>query len=344
MNDQHQDKPADLTPKGAHEAPFGILLVNLGSPDAPTVDAVRRFLAEFLSDSRVVSIPKFIWWPILHGIVLRVRPSKVAHAYQMIWRNESPLIEITKAQAAELQTQVREHIHPQISVEVGMRYGNPSLKTGLLNLRKAGVHRVLVVPLYPQFSVSTVATVFDKISELFRSCWHIPALRYTPAYFAHSAYISALADSVRHHWQTQGRAEHLIISFHGLPTRYSRRGDPYEAQCRITAQLIAKELQLTEGEWSLAFQSRFGKDEWLQPYLEPLVRGKASIGLKSLDVICPGFSADCLETLEEISVRTKEVFLEAGGQKLNYIPALNHQTNHIAMMLSLVQNESKGWV
>ena len=345
MNESTSDPlTANITPKGADKAPFGILLVNLGSPDAPTAKAVRRYLAEFLSDPRVVSIPKLIWWPILHGIILRFRPAKVAHAYQIIGRSESPLNEITKTQATALQAQARKHIHPDICVEVGMRYGNPSLKTGLLRLRKAGAERVLVMPLYPQFSVSTVATVVDKVGELFRSCWHIPALRYTPAYYQHPEYISALADSVHCHWQKNGRAEHLILSFHGLPKRYSRRGDPYEAQCRETARLVAKKLQLSEDDWTLAFQSRFGKEEWLQPYLEPMVREKAKDGVKSLDVICPGFSADCLETLEEISVRTKEVFVEAGGQKLNYIPALNDHADHIAMMLSLAQSETKGWV
>lgn len=334
---------SELSTKGADTAPFGILLVNLGSPDAPTPAGVRKYLAEFLSDPRVVSIPKWIWLPILHGIVLRTRPKRVAHAYATIWRNESPLIEITRAQASKLRAAVQEAFGEQTPVEIGMRYGNPSLTAGLMALRKAKVQRVVVLPLYPQYSVSTTATVIDRIGELLRQCWHAPNLRYVPAYYQHPQYIQALADSVRKHWQQQGRAEHFLMSFHGLPKRHSRRGDPYEAQCFRTAELLAQVLALSPNDWSMAFQSRFGREEWLQPYLEPHVQQLAEKGVKTVDVICPGFSADCLETLEEIAIRTAEVFTEAGGTEFRYISALNDDDRHIEMMVQLIQAETAGW-
>ncbi len=328
----------------APTAPFGVLLVNLGSPDAPTPAAVKRYLSEFLSDHRVVDLRRWLWWPILHGIVLQLRPRKVAKLYQSIWRNDAPLREIGLKQAEALQAQLQREAHAPIPVVLGMTYGNPSLRDALGQLRRRGVERVLVLPLYPQYSCSTSGSVFDRVTRAFSRCRQVPPLRFVQHYFDHPGYISALANHVKAHWQQHGRSEKLLIAFHGLPQRYVDEGDPYSRHCEITAHSLANALDLNDADWEMMYQSRFGREPWLQPYADETLAKLAQQGVKSVDVICPGFAADCLETLEEIQVRSAEQFVHQGGQSLRYIPALNDQPDHIALLAELVKKETHNWI
>ncbi|NQD38117.1 ferrochelatase [Permianibacter sp. IMCC34836] len=331
--------------KGANSAPFGLLLVNLGSPDEPTTGAVRRYLKEFLSDPRVVDAPRWLWWLILNGVILNIRSSKVAKLYQSVWQDDSPLRAISRRQAGALQTELRALLGRDIPVAVGMTYGNPSLKAGLLKLRQAGVSRVLVLPMYPQFSGATTGAVFDGVASALKPCRHLPELRMVKDYHDHPGYIAALADSIRAHWQQHGRGQTLVFSYHGLPQRFVKLGDPYAAQCERTTQAVVAALQLKAGEWQHCYQSRFGREPWLQPYLDQWLDEQGKTGLKSVDVICPGFAADCLETLEEIAERGKHAFLEAGGERLHYIPALNDNPEHIRFLAQLVQEQATaGWI
>lgn len=331
--------------KGATSAPFGLLLVNLGSPDAPTRSAVRRYLKAFLSDRRVVDAPRWLWWLILNGVILNIRPGKVAKAYASVWQDDSPLRAISMRQAAALKAELKNQLGCDIPVALGMTYGNPSLKAGLLELRQAGVSRIMVLPLYPQFSGATTGSVFDRVADALAPCRHLPELRMIKDYHDHPGYIAALADSVRTHWQQQGRAEKLVFSYHGLPQRYVRLGDPYAAQCERTTQLLAAELGLNDGQWQHCYQSRFGREPWLQPYVDLWLTEQAQAGLKSVDIICPGFSADCLETLEEIAERAVRGFLEAGGVRASYVPALNDNIAHIRFLAALVREQAgQSWL
>ncbi len=327
----------------APSAPFGVLLVNLGSPDEATPAAVRRYLREFLSDPRVVDLPRWFWLPVLHGIILRLRPRKVAKLYRSVWQDDAPLRAIGRQQAEKLQTQLSAQWSRSIPVALGMTYGNPSLISALLQLRRDGVQRVVVLPLYPQYSCSTSASVFDRVHRAFARCRQVPALRFVQHYFDHPRYISALAHSVQTHWQTSGRSEKLLISFHGLPQRYVDEGDPYARHCEITAHKLAAALALNDDQWQLVYQSRFGREPWLQPYAEPTIQTLAEQGIKTLDVVCPGFAADCLETLEEIRVRAAEHFVAHGGKALHYVPALNADEEHIQLLADCVNTEVQGW-
>ncbi|MEJ2564587.1 MAG: ferrochelatase [Gammaproteobacteria bacterium] len=324
---------------------LGVLLVNLGSPDAPTTDAVRRYLAEFLRDPRVVEIPRPVWWLILHGMVLRFRPRRSAHAYQRVWTEDgSPLLTISRRQARAVQDALAARYGDRVQVALAMRYGKPSVKTGLAQLREAGARRILVLPLYPQYSAATTATVFDAVSDELKSWRWVPELRFITHYHDDGAYLGALVNSIRESWVQHGEPERLLFSFHGMPKRTLRAGDPYYCQCQKTARLVAERLGLPHDRWQVAFQSRFGRAEWLQPYTDKTLRQWARDGVKQVDVVCPGFAADCLETLEEIAMQNKETFLTAGGKSLRYIPALNERVDHIAALVELITSHLQGWL
>ncbi len=317
-------------PKQAH---VGILLTNLGTPDSPQPKAVRRYLKEFLSDPLVVDTPRWLWWPILYGIILPFRPSKASKAYQKIWTQAgSPLRVIS-----ELQTEVLQHtLTDATPVALAMRYGKPSIAAGLEKLQQAGVDKIIVLPLYPQFSHTTTTSTFDAVNRILQTGSTAPELSLIQDYHDHPAYISALANSVRKHWQQHSQPDTLLMSFHGIPQRYCDEGDPYHTQCQHTASLLAEALNLTDKQWQISFQSRVGREPWLQPYTFQHLQHLAQQGNHSIHVICPGFSADCLETLEEIAIENRDVFLTAGGQYFSYIPCLNAQADHIALFKQLI--------
>lgn len=323
---------------------LGILVTNLGTPDAPTSSALRRYLAEFLWDPRIVEIPRPIWWMILHGVILRTRPKRSAHAYQSIWTDQgSPLLVIARQQAAALQDMLAQQLGGSVKVALGMRYGTPSIAEGLNELRQANVQRILVLPLYPQYAAATAASTFDAVAAVFRTWRWIPEMRMITHYHNDPAYINAVVASVREHWDKHGRAEKLLFSFHGIPKRCLLAGDPYHCECHVTARLIVEQLSLPQDGWQVAFQSRFGREEWLQPYTDKTLESLAGSGVKSVDIVCPGFSADCLETLEEMAILNRGVFLAAGGERYNYIPALNDRPDHIQALAGLVMKHTQGW-
>lgn len=321
-------------------APLGILLTNLGTPDAPTAPALRRYLAEFLWDRRVVDVPRPLWWLILHGIILRARPARSARLYRKVWTAEgSPLLLIARRQQAMLQQLLETRWPGRTRVALGMRYGTPSIATALTELRAAGVQQILVLPLYPQNSCSTTASTFDAVAEALRNTRDVPTLRFVADYHADASYIGALAASVREARQDGGPVSRLLFSFHGTPERYRTEGDPYYQQCLTTARLTAQGLGLKEDEWQVSFQSRFGREPWLQPYTDEVLQQLPAQGVRHVQVICPGFSADCLETLEEIAGENRELFLHAGGESFHYIPALNDRPDHIAALAGLAARE-----
>ncbi len=323
---------------------LGILVTNLGTPDAPETGALRRYLKEFLWDPRVVEAPRPLWWLILNGVILRTRPSRSAEAYRSVWTEQgSPLLSCARAQAEGIRERLAERLHAPFEVALGMRYGNPSIPSALQHMHERNVRRLLVLPLYPQNSASTTGSTFDAVAAtLMRWRW-VPEMRFVARYYDEPGYIDALAGSVREHWATHGRGEHLLMSFHGVPRRYLDAGDPYHCQCLKTARLLAERLELEEGRWSASFQSRFGREEWLKPYTDARVRALAESGVKRLDVICPGFSADCLETIEEIGEENAGYFREAGGETLSYIPCLNERADHLDFLSELVMRHLQGW-
>ncbi len=326
------------------QSPIGVLLANLGTPDAATLAALRRYLAEFLSDPRVVEIPKVLWWPILHGVILRTRPAASAKKYASIWMPEgSPLAVWTQRQARLLQGYLGERGCP-VLVKPAMRYGAPSIASALDAFQAAGVRRVLVLPAYPQYSGATTASTFDAVSSWAQRTRWVPELRFIHQYHDDAAHIAALAGSVRAHWQREGRGEMLLMSFHGMPERTLKLGDPYHCQCQKTARLLADELRLAPSEWRISFQSRFGRAKWLGPATDATLKQLAAAGTKRLDVICPGFAADCLETLEEIAQEGRETFLHAGGQVFRYIPCLNDSPAGMAALAELARRHLAGWV
>jgi ferrochelatase len=323
---------------------LGVLLVNLGTPDAPTTEAVRRYLAEFLSDPRVVSIPGLLWQIILHGIVLRVRPKRSAAAYRSVWTDQgSPLLVIAQRQQRAIEQALQEAFGNRVQVALAMRYGNPSLPTGLESLRQANVQRLLVLPLYPQYSATTTASIFDAVTRELQGWRWLPELRFVNRYHDDPAYIEALAASIRDFRAREGEADKLLFSFHGIPKDYYQQGDPYPDECRRTAQATVERLGLADGEWEIAFQSRFGKQEWVKPYTDATLKAWGKQGVGSVQVLCPAFSADCLETLEEIAVENRDYFLEAGGERYAYIPALNDRPDHIALFVALIKRHIRGW-
>lgn len=328
----------------ASDTCLGILITNLGTPQSASTSAVRQYLAEFLWDPRVVEIPRPIWWMILHGIILRTRPSKSAAAYAKVWTDEgSPLLVISKQQRAALQAAFDVANLGNVKVELAMRYGQPSIQAGLQALREQGARRILVMPLYPQYSASTTASTFDAIAKEFMQLRWMPELRMINNYGAEKEYINVCAEQIQNYWQQKSRSQKLLFSFHGLPKRNLMQGDPYHCECHETARLIAEKLQLNDSEWLLTFQSRFGKAEWLKPYTNKTLMKLPSEGVKSVDIFCPGFSADCLETLEEMDMQNHEIFLQHGGETFNYIPALNAEPTHIQALVSIIKRHIQGW-
>ena len=328
----------------AHER-LGVLITNLGTPQAPTPAAVRKYLAQFLWDPRVVEIPRPLWWLILHGFILRARPRKVAHAYAAVWHDDgSPLLSISRRQREALESQLQARLPGPVKVALGMRYGEPSIEAALEELREANARRIVALPLYPQYSATTTASTFDAVAAVLQRWRWMPSLRFVTHYHDHHAYIEALANSVRDHWAEHGReGARLLMSFHGLPKRNLHSGDPYHCECQKTGRLLARALELGDDQWQLTFQSRFGREEWLQPYTDVTLKEWAEAGVERVQVICPGFSADCLETLEEIQMQNKALFLEHGGKRFEYIPALNERTDHIDALTQIVCTEASGW-
>ena len=320
-----------------------VLLVQLGTPTAPTAAALRPFLRQFLGDPRVVEIPRLIWWPILHGIILNTRPAKSAHKYASVWMDEgSPLMVHSVRQTDLLRLKLAERGH-DVELVLAMRYGEPSIASVLESLRERNMTRLLVVPMYPQYAGSTSATVFDEAGRVLQGWRNLPEMRWVRNFHDDSGYIEALAAKVREAWDRDGRGERLVMSFHGVPRRTLELGDPYHCECLVTARLLAQQLGLSRDQWVVTFQSRFGKAQWLQPYTEPTLEALAREGVREVDVICPGFVVDCLETLEEISIEAKSAFLKAGGHTFRYIPCLNEAPVFIDALASLVESHLAGW-
>lgn len=322
----------------------GVLLANLGTPDAPDTPSLRRYLREFLLDPRVIELPRVTWWLILHLFILTRRPKVSAELYRKIWWKEgSPLLVISNRQAAALQEIFRREIGTPVHVAVGMRYGNPSIGSALRELAAKGCRRLLVLPLYPQYAAATTGSTFDAVAAELKTWRWVPEVRFLNHYHDDPAYIRALAASIRDAWGAEGPAEKLLFSFHGIPKRYFLAGDPYFCQCQKLARLTADELKLPKERWEVSFQSLFGKEEWIKPYTDKTIAAMAKSGLRSLDVICPGFSADCLETLEEIDGLNREIFEHSGGERFRYIPCLNDRADHVRALADLVERNLQGW-
>lgn len=330
--------PSALADNLFHKAPpsrsTGVLLVNLGTPDEPTTPAVRRYLAEFLSDPRVIEIPRFIWKLILHGIILRVRPKKSAALYQSIWTPEgSPLLAISKRQ----QQAIQESLGSDVTVKLAMRYGNPSIAQGLRELKEQGVRRILVLPLYPQYAAPTSGSVFDAVAkELMRWRW-VPEVDFVNGYCDKPLYIEAIAQSLAEYIGTKGLPQKILFSYHGMPKRNLEQGDPYYCFCMKTTRLVAERLKLTEDQYISCFQSRFGYAEWLKPYTDKTLASLPKQGIKRIAILAPAFSADCLETLEELAEQNRELFLHKGGETYDYIPALNDRPDHIRALVAIIR-------
>ena len=324
---------------------LGVLLINLGTPDAPDTPSVRRYLAQFLDDPRIIELPKVVRKLLLHGVILRVRPSRSAKAYEEVWSAQtgSPLLHNSLNQQQALQSALHTALGENVIVELGMRYGSPSIASALQNLASHNVRRLLVLPMYPQYSGTTTASVFDAVaSELQRTRW-LPELRFINQYCDYPGYIDALAQSIEQSWADKGRGQLLVTSYHGIPKRYLLNGDPYHCLCHKTTRLLAEKLGLKDNEYRVVFQSRVGREEWLKPYCDETMKQLPSEGIKSIDVISPAFSADCLETIEEISGENCEYFMENGGEKFNYIECLNDTPSHIEFLSTLVQQHMQGW-
>lgn len=323
----------------------GILLTNLGTPDAPERGALRRYLKEFLSDPRVVEAPRLLWWCILNGIILNTRPARSAEAYRSVWTEHgSPLLLHTRNQALALREALASDYGDRVVVDFAMRYGKPAIADGLQALWDQGARQLLVLPLYPQYSGPTAGSTFDALAaDLRRRRW-VPELRFVADYHDHPAYIAALADSIHAHWAEHPPADKLLFSYHGEPQRYVDGGDPYQHQCLRTTRLVAEVLGLSEDQYLTCFQSRFGRDVWLQPYIDETLKGLPARGCESVQVICPGFAADCLETIEEIGEENRNYFLDAGGQRYEYIPCLNAEPGHIEALKQIVLERTQDWL
>jgi ferrochelatase len=338
-------------PTGDSHEPFvqsvqaAVLLVNLGTPTAPTAKAVRPYLAQFLGDRRVIDYPRWLWWVILHGVILRVRPPRSARAYAKVWTSQgSPLRFGSEAVAGALQRElIRQLPGRPIQVALAMRYGEPSVAATIARLQRDGVRRLLVLPMYPQYSATSTGSVIDAVADTLKTLRWPPELRIVNDYHDEPGHIEALASSIEKWWASNGRGDKLLLSFHGIPERYVRLGDPYLDQCRRTAQLLRDRLQLSEEALLVSFQSRVGRENWLHPYTDATVRRLAAEGVKKLDVACPGFAVDCLETLEEIAMQNRAFFVAAGGSDLRYIPALNDSAAQVDSLAALVLRHAQGW-
>lgn len=323
---------------------IGVLITNLGTPDAPNKVALKRYLKEFLSDPRVVEVPRLLWWMILNLVILNIRPKRSAKAYSTVWTERgSPLMYHTQDQADALRTKLQETYGDKVVLEFAMRYGSPSIADVMNSMLQGGVRKLLVLPLYPHYCASTTGSTFDAIAkDLSQRRW-LPELRFISHYHDNPDYIEALANSIRAHWKEKGQADKLIFSYHGIPKRYLINGDPYHCECYKTSRLIAEKLGLSKDRYFTSFQSRFGREEWLKPYTDQSLKAFPAQGVKSVQVICPGFSADCLETIEEIGEENREYFMHAGGERYEYISALNAQPEHIEALASLIESQLQGW-
>lgn len=333
-SDFQHDEPASL----------GVLITNLGTPDAPDAPALRRYLKEFLGDPRVVEIPRPLWWLILNGIVLRTRPAKSAEAYARVWTDRgSPLLTHCEDIVEGLGKRLKNRFRGRVELALAMRYGNPSIESALADLRERGVRRLLVLPLYPQYASSTTGSTFEKITGILSRWRWMPEFRMVTSYHDDAGYVQALANHIREHWYRNGRGDRLLFSFHGIPKFTFLAGDPYHCHCHKTARLVAHRLGLKDGEWSVSFQSRFGKAEWLKPYTDETLEEWGRSGMGDIDVVCPGFPADCLETIDEIGYENAELFSNSGGGKLRYVPALNASDDHLHMLQELIARHAAGW-
>lgn len=352
MSDARRAVPAaagsfahDRTPR------LGVLLVNLGTPDAPTPAAVRTYLHQFLTDRRVIEIPRLAWRPLLHGVILRTRPARSAARYRAIWTKEgSPLLAYSQQQRTLLLGYLGQRLKAAglpadlCAVELGMRYGNPSVASALAKLMAANVTKLLVLPLYPQYAASTTASAFDAVAAVLGGLRRMPALRFVDAFHDDAGYIKALARNVHDYWMKHGRPDHLVMSFHGVPRRTLDLGDPYHCHCQKTARLLATELGLAPAQWTLSFQSRFGRAQWLTPYTTGTLASLGRAGVACVDVVCPGFVSDCLETLEEIAIEGRDDFIKAGGRELRAIPCLNAHPAWIHALADIAMRNLAGWL
>jgi ferrochelatase len=326
-------------------SPIGVVLANLGTPDAPDAPALRRYLREFLLDPRVIELPRPLWWLALHLFVLPWRPAKSAALYRKVWTAEgSPLLVISRRQAAGVADLLARDVEAPLHLRLAMRYGNPSVRSALRELAALGCRRIVTLPLYPQYAAVTTGSTFDAVAAELTGWRWVPELRTIHSYHDEPAYIEALAASLREAWAAAAPGEKLLFSFHGIPKRYFLAGDPYFCHCQKTARLVAERLSLPRERYQVSFQSLFGREEWLRPYTEETLRAMAAAGVRSLDVICPGFSADCLETLEEIDGLNREIFLHAGGERYSYVPALNDRPEHLQLLAGLVRRNLEGWI
>ena len=322
---------------------IGILITNLGTPDKPNKKALKRYLKEFLSDPRVIEIPKLIWQAILRLIILNLRPQKVAKLYKSIWKKEGgPLLVMLQKQKKGIQKTLRKS-SKNLEIEIGMRYGNPSIKLGLERLKSKSCRKILVLPLYPQYCAATTGSTFDKVTEILRKWRWIPEIRFVNNYFEESMYIECLVKSIKESWKKFGKTQKLIFSYHGVPKKYLLKGDPYYCFCQKTTRLVAERMKLKKKDYITTFQSKFGPGEWLQPYTDKTLEELPKKGIKKIHILSPGFSSDCLETLEELEVQNKENFLSSGGERYNYIKCLNDDPQHLKMLGFLILNNIKGW-
>lgn len=323
---------------------IGVLLVNSGTPDSPAIADVRRFLRNLLSDPRVVELPRALWLPILHGIILRTRPFRSARKYRKIWTDKgSPLLALSHDLRDALANEMAQRVLAPISIEIGMLYARPMLDEAIQRLLDSGARRLLVVPLFPQYCGTTTGAVFDHTSAVLRRLRWMPELRFVSEYHDEPSYIEAVRASIESHWARNGRTQHLLMSFHGIPDAYFRNGDPYFCKAHKSARLIADELNLRDDQWSVSFQSRFVGGKWLKPYTADVVRALPSRGVKSVTVVCPGFAVDCLETVEEIEIEARREFLDAGGERFEYVPALNASVGHAKALADVVARHCSGW-
>jgi ferrochelatase len=323
---------------------LGVLLVNTGTPDSLELRAIRDYLAKFLSDPRVIELPRWLWLPILHGYILRTRPRSSQAKYRKVWtQGGAPLLSLSRELRTQLAGSLAQRALAPFSVELGMLYSTPSVADGLLKLQQAGAQRILVLPLFPQYCGASTGSVYDQVGqELARWRW-LPELRFIADYHDHPGFVTALRDSILAHWQQHGRTGHLLMSFHGIPEAYFDKGDPYFFKCHRSARLLADELLLKDGEWSVSFQSRLGPSKWLQPYTFEEITRLPARGVDDVTVVCPGFAVDCLETLEEIDVENRQRFLQAGGRKFSYVPALNASAGHVRFLTDLICQHAQGW-
>ncbi len=321
---------------------IGVLMINLGTPDAPTKQALKPYLKEFLSDPRVVEIPRFIWWCVLNGVILPLRSRRSAESYKGVWTEQgSPLLVNTENLTKAIQLRYSEK--EELIIDFAMRYGNPSVESKLQKMLAAGAKKVVILPLYPQYSATTTASTFDAVADVLRKTRLIPELRFVNQYVDSQKLIKGIADKIRAKWEEKGRADKLIFSYHGIPNRYWKNGDPYACQCHKTSRLLAEELGLEKDEYMTCFQSRFGKEEWVKPYLDHTLKMLPGQNIKSVEVVCPGFSADCLETLEEIAEENHAYFIEAGGERFEYITCLNDEPAHVDALAEIIDQQIAGW-